>query len=780
MVRRFWLPALGSLSLCACQPHSTTPNGATLLDEDVQLTRNDTKLVDEASRTLQVNDDAIIVATVEENLTDVELELRAGSRSTAVENHLQGSGIEVATIDAPKGSTLEVKLTGGEDWTKAGKVHVRVREYSPDAAHDPAYAPFVAGFRAWSAGTSTATRGATAKAATDELQRAIESLAKAPESDALVAEARLVRARLLTSNKVDWRESREEAVRAADAFAKLATPDALNQARARYVEAQALGILTQDSSSKNPTAEEALKLATDSLNALAADTSALPPVERARAFGALGQLDVMQMLAEPAFKHFGQASSIYRSQGYEAGEREVRLNLAQVLVEQGAFHDAASAFDELEAGIEKIRDPELKVNALLGAARAQTFSDRVDEGTETLLRALALARQSGLREAEATATESLGYVYQNRGDNLQARTYFDEALNLARGGKDVGELVSALSSAGQSARTRGEYELAYKLEREAVDRAPTPALQVRTRFGLAIELYQLGKLQAAIDMLREALAIDLHDPGSNVYTDGKLALARFLLEKDHRTREDLAEVERLVNDSMATSLKVQDTWRVIYSTRMRATLESARGQDDLARKDYERVFSLGRDYRAASGSTESRSTLLADEEIAYRGYLDLELANVAKRGAGAVAAVSPAELAAVLKFERARRETFGGLRVGKLDAKTAAHVDELFEQLGQKSLKVASLAGRDLTAAQAEELRELQIEMSRIHTELDMIRATAAEKKAGELAAAGAAQALRELAPGAAQVSYLLADTHVYALVRSASGTGITALAPSR
>ena len=47
---KFWLPATGWILLCACTPHEMVPNGASVLDEDVTLTRQANTAIDTATR----------------------------------------------------------------------------------------------------------------------------------------------------------------------------------------------------------------------------------------------------------------------------------------------------------------------------------------------------------------------------------------------------------------------------------------------------------------------------------------------------------------------------------------------------------------------------------------------------------------------------------------------------------------------------------------------------------------------------------------------------------
>ena len=788
MQGRIWLPMIGGLCLCACQPHASAPDGTYIVDEDVVLTRNDANLVDEATRELDVDGDVILVASAEENLTDITLGLEAtkGNGATrvgvAVENHLAGSGREIAVLEARDGAHVRVTLVGGQDAKQPGKVRLRVQQFSMRAQRNPEFATRLAAFRAWTRGTDEKLRASTArKIVPAEMQVAIDALDASASDAALAAEARLVRARQLGYFKSDWRESRAEAQRAAAAFAKLPQPDVLGVARANYVEALALAAMSLDTASKDPGPEEAAKLSHDTLMALTGASSPLGPVERARALGEIGQLAVNQMDAIGANTNFEAAQALYQEQGYLAGVREMRIDLAVVLVEMGRFTEAARVFDELFPQFPGIRDPELRAQAFIATARSQSFSGRVDEAAELLLKALPLAREHEFRELEARTLQELGYIYQNRGDYLASTTFLEESLNLAREGKDVGEYVTALASAGQLARANGDLERAFRLHKEAVRLAPTPVLAVRTRFDLAADYYRANDFPAAIATDREALAIDLHDPNLHVFTDGKIALALFLIEYEKATAADLADADRMLTASMATSVSVKDEWRVIFTTRVRAQLDDRLGRRAAALAGFEDVFVRGRAYRERSGSTETRSTMLKDEEAAFQGYLDIVLADVAKRGPGVFRPASPAELVAVRRFERARQESFGALRVGKLDAQSAARVDQLMAEMGRKSLVIASMVGQDLAPAQVRELRTLQLDMASMHTEIELVRAAAANK---QVKAAGVpeqvAQEWRPLAPGAVQLSYAMSRDHVYATVRSAAGTDITVLGPPR
>ena len=109
-----------------------------------------------------------------------------------------------------------------------------------------------------------------------------------------------------------------------------------------------------------------------------------------------------------------------------------------------------------------------------------------------------------------------------------------------------------------------------------------------------------------------------------------------------------------------------------------------------------RALALAHEYREKSASMEARKAMLLHEQQAFRGYLDLELKDVAARGPGKLRPASKREERALRMVEFARDANYRTTRTGELDAETAARVDALFEQMGSLSLKIAKLAGHEL------------------------------------------------------------------------------------
>ena len=776
----FWPPVLGVLLLAACAPGSSIPDGAVLLDEDVSLARGAN--VDSAQREFDVDGGSVVVALVDEQLTDVKLQLAVVDSSgkalspVEVENNLRGTGFEVAALTVLRDSHVRVTLIGEQDAKKPGHVQLRLRRY--DAGKDSKFATSREAFRAWSVATTSSYRvDAIRNSALADIDCAITGLERSEGNAELAAQARLIKANMLRYFHVDWQEARAEAQRAASAFGALPTPDRLGEARAQYAEALALMKISIDRKSVNPTAEEAAKLAREMLTALSEDSSAFGPIERATVIGALGQVDFGATLLDDAVKRYEDARTRFEAAGYSAGEREMRCDLAMVLLERGQWRDAALAFEALLPEIDRIANPELRAMMYLGAARGQSFSNHTDQAAENQLKALALAREYKLRAQEASALHGLAHVYQNRGDTIQAKAFFAEVLRLARDGDDVMEYVWALASAGMVARADGDYDRAIEMHKEAVSRASNPIGRVRTLRELGQDYYAARDYPAAIAEFRKSLAVDLHDPTHHAYSDVKRNLAQALVESDRPTPAYFKEADKLLAESLKRCEQVGDKQGVIGAHRVKAQLLAEQRKPAEALAEYELTLRLADDYRGGSTSTEARRATLLHVQAAFRGYLDLVMAGVAKDGPGKLRLASRTEEAALRKLEATREANFGATRIAALDADTTARVDALLSQMATKSLRIAALQKRDPSKAEADELATLQAAMSDLHAELDRERTAAAVKSAvAEKGAPIMAREWRQRAPGVVQLSYALGIDHAYVWARGDSGVMVSVL----
>ncbi len=778
------VPLLGIVALTACAPRERTPDEMVLLDETVSLTR--AAALDTATRRFTVDSDGLVVAIVDEQLTDVHVMLESQGRSAAakpsvdVENHLSGAGIEIAALEVPDGSNVTLTVAGRPDATFPGKVHVRVLRLRADEHGNASYSMRLAGYRAWTSGTRSNPRvGTYATIVVPALDRAIASFDMPTGDPALGAQARLVKANGLRFFQVDFREARAVAQAARQKFESLPVPDALGAARAKFVEARALDALSRQRAAGSTSVEGAAGLAREILVSLSGPDSVLPPIERARALSALGELDVEASNIDDADRYYVAAQTIYKAEGYLAGDREIRGNQGLALLERGRFRDAAEAFEGVLPELDLITDPERRVRMYLGAARGQSFSGHTDRAVELQLKAIEQAREYKLRAREASALQGLGHAYQNRGDMLQARAFFAEALRIMRETNDAEQYVWALASAGVVAREDGDHAKAVELHEEAVARAMNPIAKVRTLRELGMDYYMAQDYPKAIAEFRRSLAVKLQDPKHHAYSDVKRNLAQSLVDQAAEAGggSDAAyrEATKMLDESLESSLKVGDKLGVLGAHRVRGELYAVEGRSRDALAEFENTFALAKEFRDSSSSTEAKGATLAHEQYALRGFLDVSLQDVTARGAAKPRPASPVATAALYTLENARDTYFGPARPGELDADSAARADSLLQQMADKSVRIATLLQGEDTPARATELATLQSNMSDLHAELDQLRTAAAAKRVASPGPA-ARLTMRDLPPGTVQVSYALGNRHAYAWARSDHGIVVTML----
>ncbi len=765
--------------LAACTPGPATPDGAVLIDEEVALER---QAVDVAHRVIEVDANSVLVAIVDENLTDVRIKLEAvnsskDSKPVEVENHLEGVGVEVAAIDAPKGSRIKLTIWGPPDKTAPGRVHLRVRRYD-ESSKFPAQ---VGGFEAWSIANNAANDGgAINRSGLKDMTRAIELLDSPGGDAALVADARLIRTNmLLTLTEVELFEARVESQRTAKAFAALPKANALGVARARFLDARALSKISQAPSwaKPDPPQDVAEKMARDILTELSGPTSPFGPIERARMVAKLGYMDSNHS-AEQAQVNFEAARLLFKEGGHVAGEVEMRANLAECLTAQGRRFESAQAYDAVLPDLHRISNNDVRVAYLLFAARAQSFAGRTDEATEHLLQALAQARQYKLRGQEGGALQALGNTYWNRGDYYQARSYFDEALRLARLNEDDIGVGFTLQNAGMVARHDGDYAAAIEMHEESVKLIPEPIARMRSAHQLALDYVAAGDYPEAVAQFRRTLEMKLPNPRHYAYCDVKRDLAQTLIAHGGSPAQ-LREASTLLAGVLKQAAEVHDALGQIGARAVTASLLAKQDKPDAARREYERVFALIFDYRRSTSNPQLLTTTLGFEQPAFRGYFDLMMRDVVAKGA-APRRASKNEEDALRMLEVARESHFGAVRAVPMDAEAGARVDAALAQMATKSLEIARMLKGELSAQDSKRLAALQFDMSNLRAQVDRERTAAAQKlAAGPKGAASAVRDWRPVAPDAVQLSYALGNEHAYVWMRSAGGTYVATLSES-
>ena len=759
-----------------CSTRSALPDGAILLEESVALTREGT--TDTAHREIEVDGDSVIVAFVDEGLTDVtpRLDLRGASGAAAavsVENHLEGAGIEVAALAAPRGSRVRLTVTGPQDANVPGHVTVRIRRYDAGTRR---FAGALAAFRAWSAATDAAHRAsAIRRSGLADIDRAIAGLDAAGER-ALAAEARLVKANMLAFFRLDLRESRAEAGRAREAFAALGDAHPTKVARAQFVEAAALAQLARDRAAVNPTSSEAMAEARKLLASLAAAGSAFGPIERARAIDAIGYLDIIESKLVDADRRFEEAKALYQSTGYLAGVVEMLANQVEVVAESGRRTEAAKAYGPVIAGLEKISNPAKKAAILLAAAGAEVFTGSPDLGAEHLRQVIAIAHEHELRGVESEALHTLGHLYWYRGDSLQGRAFAAESLRIAREAADGLGVAYGLQSTGIFARIEGDVTTAIAMHEEAIERASHVVLRMRTMRHLALDYLAIDQPARAIAELRRSLAVDLGDPNHYAYADVRRDLAESLLEHGDGSRATREESAQLLATALRQARQVKDMPGEIGARRVTATLRIRQGRPAEAEAEFERVFALIREYRGTTANPQFRLATLDHEQAAFRAYFDFMMRDVAD---GAASRRSTArEEAALRTLELARESHFGATRSEAMDARTLARIDALYSEMAQKSVRMAALLRQRPDPKQAAAIEALQLEMSRLRLDVDRERTAAAMSRVADRSAR-TVRTWRPVGPRTVQLSYALGNRRAYVWARSAAGTRVAALSVS-
>ena len=82
---------------------------------------------------------------------------------------------------------------------------------------------------------------------------------------------------------------------------------------------------------------------------------------------------------------------------------------------------------------------------------------------------------------------------------------------------------------------------------------------------------------------------------------------------------------------MEISNAVDDAYREIEARRIQGQMNWKLGKTREALADFNKALERAQEWRALSSSSDVRASMMDDEQFAFRGLLDIALANVAKR-----------------------------------------------------------------------------------------------------------------------------------------------------
>jgi tetratricopeptide (TPR) repeat protein len=776
-IRGHCLAVLGAVLFVSCSSgERSAVDGVLVLDEVVTLVRGEK--IDTAHREISVGRNATFVARVDEDDTDFKITLTyAGAKSVVpaavvADSGMDGQGIEIAVLDAPPGSRITLTLETAQSFDRPGKARLRVMRYDEATTADSRVAARLAAFRAWAAATGARLTGEDIrKTAFRDIDRALAHLESTEGDPALAAWGRLVRSKLNYRQFSSHKGSIADAELAERGFAALG--DTRNAARARFAQGAALIEIAHDKAAKDPSAEEAALRAKQTLIALSNET-ALSPFERARVVNYLGVLAFNVYDLPEARARFLAAISAYEALGNRQDRLTALGNLGALANEEGDYRGAVQYFDQVVAELHRFESSSTRAILLYNAAMIDCYAGNIDRAIERFLHALELTRENKMQKNEARVLQGLGYAYWARGDTAQATILLVESLKLRRTLDDAYGLTASLGLVGALAREAGDIQKALALHREVVSLAASADVRVFGLQDLALDYQAASDYPRAIATSREALTVHVGIPKFYRRHAVQLVLADLLLTQPHPTSQAVREAAMLTQDALNAAILRADTTQEIAARRLLAQSYAARGSFGEAREEYERAITLIFKYRSAINNPELRATTLAHEQKTFRGYVDLLMRDVARRGPGKLLPVSPDEENALRVLEWARAINFDPARVSQLDAAAQARLDGLLTQMAGKRIRIASLLDRAEDVSR--ELEVLRLDIAQLRAEVDQLRAAASR----ESKVADSATALNALwpsvSPRTTQLSYALETEHAYVWVRDTSGIRATVL----
>ena len=276
------------------------------------------------------------------------------------------------------------------------------------------------------------------------------------------------------------------------------------------------------------------------------------------------------------------------------GERALRyLDAALTHLEGGWLNHAAIRLAERALAVPALVAGAERGKTLLRLAARLDLLGRREPQRAAIEEALALARASGDRQAEAKATGSLGIVIASLGRVAEAREHFERCLALAREtqdrrgeGKATGNLGNVFCSLGRVADARAHYERWLAIAREIGDRQE----EANATGNLGNAFKSLGQFAEAREHLERHLAIarEIGDRRGEAKATGNLgtvfsALGQFAEARAHHERH--LAIAREIGDRLGEAHATGNLGVVFHSL----------GRTAEAREHHERCLTIARE-----------------------------------------------------------------------------------------------------------------------------------------------------------------------------------------
>jgi predicted ATPase/class 3 adenylate cyclase len=198
-----------------------------------------------------------------------------------------------------------------------------------------------------------------------------------------------------------------------------------------------------------------------------------------------------------------------------------------------------------------------RADALFTAARQATAQSDLDAAVPLFEEALAIVRELGRSDREASVLSELGWIAFSLGQHDRAAGLSEEALSVARAAGDVRATASALNVLADVFAAREDHKSALELQEEALALRRTlsdPLLVADSTYHLGVASFRSGNLDRARVAFNEALALarDLGEVGETAAVLFMLAeldlLTGAISQAEERIRESLAVYTELEND----------------------------------------------------------------------------------------------------------------------------------------------------------------------------------------------------------------------------------------
>jgi predicted ATPase/transcriptional regulator with XRE-family HTH domain len=232
-----------------------------------------------------------------------------------------------------------------------------------------------------------------------------------------------------------------------------------------------------------------------------------PPLARAHALRALGDLLTLDNEAERAAMCLHESLALYRTAEYPFGIAEALLLLG--LVANSDYHAAAAYLDESLAIARRLAHPYLITWSLIAYGTLEQEHGSPERAIARLVEAQSVAERGGNHMALGHALHALGIALYQQGELRQAQTSLEQSLALVRE-VERGVVPYVLRALGRVRYAQGDMTTALRLLRESLiglrERAMLPEL-ANSLEDMAAVLARIGLTAGATQIFAAAATL---------------------------------------------------------------------------------------------------------------------------------------------------------------------------------------------------------------------------------------------------------------------------------